>query len=65
LKYFARCKSQVGRAGIRGRSSEATYRRTVNDPENTFHGKQMKNGWKNSGLPWTYDLNLEQMRLPI
>jgi len=24
----------------------------VNDPSNVFHGKRMKNGWKNSGLPW-------------
>ena len=37
---------------------------TVDDLESVFHGKRMKNGWKNSGLPWTYDLNPEQMRLP-
>ena len=36
----------------------------VEDPENLFHGKRMKNGWKNSGLPWTYHLNPERMRLP-
>jgi rhodanese-related sulfurtransferase len=30
---------------------------TVNDPESTYHGKRMKNGWKNAGLPWTYDLD--------
>jgi rhodanese-related sulfurtransferase len=36
----------------------------VDDPESIFHGKMMKNGWKNSGLPWTYDLNPERMRLP-
>jgi rhodanese-related sulfurtransferase len=29
----------------------------VNDPENLYHGKRMKNGWKNSGLPWTYNMN--------
>jgi rhodanese-related sulfurtransferase len=29
----------------------------VNDPGNAHHGKRMKNGWKNSGLPWTYDVN--------
>jgi rhodanese-related sulfurtransferase len=29
----------------------------VKDAENVFHGKRMKNGWKNSGLPWTYDLD--------
>ena len=30
---------------------------TVNDPESAYHGKRMKNGWKNAGLPWTYDLD--------
>ena len=29
----------------------------VNDPESVYHGKRMKNGWKNAGLPWTYDLD--------
>jgi len=33
----------------------------VSDPENVFHGKRMKNGWKNSGLPWTYALDVERM----
>ena len=37
---------------------------TVDDPESVFHGKRMKNGWKNSGLPWTYDLDAEKMCLP-
>jgi rhodanese-related sulfurtransferase len=36
----------------------------VSDPENVFHGKRMKNGWKNSGLPWTYDLDPKLMYLP-
>jgi rhodanese-related sulfurtransferase len=27
----------------------------VDDPTSVFHGKRMKNGWKNSGAPWTYD----------
>ena len=29
----------------------------VKDPENADHGKRMKNGWKNSKLPWTYEVN--------
>lgn len=29
---------------------------TVNDPESVYHGKRMRNGWKNSA-PWTYDLD--------
>ena len=37
---------------------------TVKDPQNLYHGKRMKNGWKNSGSPWTYKVNPEQMRLP-
>jgi rhodanese-related sulfurtransferase len=36
----------------------------VEDPDSVYFGKRMKNGWKNSGLPWTYDINPEQMRLP-
>ena len=36
----------------------------VTDPANVYFGKRMKNGWKNSGVPWTYDVNPEQMRLP-
>jgi hypothetical protein len=36
----------------------------VDDPQSVFHGKRMKNGWKNSGLPWTYDLDPEKMSLP-
>ena len=27
----------------------------VNDPGSAYHGKRMRNGWKNCGLPWTYD----------
>jgi rhodanese-related sulfurtransferase len=37
---------------------------TVDDPESVFDGMRMKNGWKNSGLPWTYDLDPEHMLLP-
>jgi rhodanese-related sulfurtransferase len=35
----------------------------VKDPKNVFYGKRMKNGWKNSGLPWTYDLDPKLMWL--
>ncbi|MEW6350773.1 MAG: rhodanese-like domain-containing protein [Thermodesulfobacteriota bacterium] len=30
---------------------------TVTDPDSYFDGKRVKNGWKNSGAPWTYDLD--------
>jgi rhodanese-related sulfurtransferase len=36
----------------------------VNDPASPDHGKRMKNGWKNAGLPWTYALDPAKMRLP-
>jgi rhodanese-related sulfurtransferase len=37
---------------------------TVDDPDSVYHGKRLKNGWKNSGLPWTYDLDPKKMQLP-
>lgn len=37
---------------------------TVDDPDSVYHGKRLKNGWKNSGLPWTYDLDPGKIRLP-
>jgi rhodanese-related sulfurtransferase len=36
----------------------------VDDPESVFHGMRLKNGWKASGLPWTYDLDPARMELP-
>jgi len=35
----------------------------VDDPESVFQGQRLKNGWKNSGLPWTY--NIDPERLPL
>jgi rhodanese-related sulfurtransferase len=32
----------------------------VDDPKSKHHGKRMKNGWKNCGSPWTYEVNPEQ-----
>ena len=34
----------------------------VKDPDSVYHGQRLKNGWKNSGIPWTYKLNPEQMQ---
>jgi rhodanese-related sulfurtransferase len=31
----------------------------IDDPDSAYHQKRMKNGWKNSGLPWTYEVNPE------
>jgi rhodanese-related sulfurtransferase len=36
----------------------------VDDPASPDAGKRVKNGWKNSGLPWTYDLDPGKMGLP-
>ena len=33
---------------------------TVDDPESVFHGKRMKNGWKNCA-PWVYDVDPEKV----
>jgi rhodanese-related sulfurtransferase len=37
---------------------------TVSDPDSLYQGQRLKNGWKNSGVPWTYDLSPERMLLP-
>jgi len=36
----------------------------IKDPQSPNHGKRMKNGWKISNLPWTYDLDVNLMYLP-
>lgn len=37
---------------------------TVVDPQSVFDGQRLKNGWKNSGLPWTYKVTPEKMKIP-
>jgi rhodanese-related sulfurtransferase len=36
----------------------------VDDPGCVFHGMRLRNGWKISGCPWTYDLTPDRMVLP-
>jgi rhodanese-related sulfurtransferase len=36
----------------------------VTDPDSVFRGQRLVNGWKNSGLPWTYDIDPSRMVLP-
>ena len=36
----------------------------VKDPDSVFVGLRMQNGWKNSGLPWSYDIDRDRMILP-
>ena len=35
----------------------------IKDEESYLNGKRMKNGWKNSGAPWTYDLDAKLIYL--
>ena len=37
---------------------------SVKDPDSVFVGQRMVNGWKNSGLPWTYRVDPDRMVLP-
>lgn len=36
----------------------------VADELSMFNGKRLRNGWKNSGAPWTYDLDAELIYVP-
>lgn len=36
----------------------------VKDSESVFVGQRMINGWKNSGLPWTYSIDPKLMLIP-
>lgn len=37
----------------------------VEDPNSLFNGKRLVNGWKNSGLPWTYHVDPEQVVVSV
>ena len=37
---------------------------SVKDPDSVFNGQRMVNGWRNSGLPWTYKPDPARMVLP-
>ena len=36
----------------------------VEDPQSVFVGQRLRNGWKNSGCPWTYKPTPERMVYP-
>jgi rhodanese-related sulfurtransferase len=36
----------------------------VSDPGSVFAGQRLRNGWKNSGCPWTYAHTQDRMVLP-
>jgi rhodanese-related sulfurtransferase len=69
------CRSGGRSAQAVNRLAEAGFRNVYNivdgmegdvveDPESVFQGQRMMNGWKNSGLPWTYELAPDRMKLP-
>ncbi|MDX2417373.1 MAG: rhodanese-like domain-containing protein [Xanthomonadales bacterium] len=33
----------------------------ISDPQSAYQGQRLRNGWKNSGLPWTYKVDPERM----
>ena len=35
----------------------------VTDPDSPHKGRRMKDGWKNSGIPWTYDIDPELVKV--
>ena len=37
---------------------------TVDDAQSLYAGQRLKNGWKNSGIPWTYKLDPALMKIP-
>jgi hypothetical protein len=48
-----------------GRETRSRNRTSVfNDSDSVFRGQRFVNGWKNSGLPWTYKGDPERMVLP-
>jgi rhodanese-related sulfurtransferase len=62
----AQAVNQLAKAGFRNVYNiiDGMEGDVVDDPGSVFQGQRMKNGWKNSGLPWTYDLDPDRMRLP-
>ena len=36
----------------------------VKDPNSVYKGQRLVNGWKNSGVPWTYHIDPKRMVLP-
>jgi rhodanese-related sulfurtransferase len=35
----------------------------VKDPDSVFNGQRLRNGWKNAGCPWTYELTGDRLLL--
>ena len=58
--------NQLAEAGFRNvyNITDGMEGDTVEEPGSVFQGQRLKNGWKNSGCPWTYKLKPERMVLP-
>lgn len=56
----------LGRAGFKNvyNITDGMEGDVVKDPDSVFDGQRLVNGWKNSGLPWTYDVDPVRMVLP-
>jgi rhodanese-related sulfurtransferase len=56
----------LGRAGFKNvyNITDGMEGDAVKDPDSVFRGQRLVNGWKNSGLPWTYHVAPERMLLP-
>jgi|WetSurMetagenome_2_1015567.scaffolds.fasta_scaffold65763_3 rhodanese-related sulfurtransferase len=69
------CRSGSRSAASVNKLAEAGFKKVYNvidgfegdpikDPESSFDGKYLKNGWKNSGAPWTYALDPKLVYAP-
>ena len=38
---------------------------SIDDPLSVFQGQRLRNGWKNSGLPWTYKPDPKRIKLKV
>jgi rhodanese-related sulfurtransferase len=56
----------LGRAGFKNvyNITDGMEGDAVKDPDSVFRGQRLVNGWKNSGLPWTYHVDPIRMVLP-
>ena len=72
---FVMCRSGGRSAKAADRLAEAGFKQVYSvvdgmegdaetDPESPLRGQRVKNGWKNSGVPWTYDVDPDKVLLP-
>jgi hypothetical protein len=66
LPDFVARVQKVARAGFKNvyNITDGMEGDVVKSPDSVFRGQRLVNGWKNSGLPWTYDVEPTRMVLP-